>query len=360
MAVPITAPSRRPRAGGIKDIVGSFIEEGRLGVNVQEGLVWEDATCGTSLETTRAGCFAESLGVDEVQTITISGGPTGGDFTLTFDGQTTAAIAWNANAAAVQAALVALSNIEPGDVIVTGGPGPGTPYIATFGGLLADQNLPQMTATSSLTGGASPAVAVTTTTPGVPPQGPPKEGEGFNDYTPIGDPFARYTGVTCWLGGDSEESYEALSRRKFEGLEDRAVEAVLAAWAGDAASPGTAANIVEAIGEAEEYADVNYVGQPVLILSRLAAAVAFAAGVLVRESGRLVTGNGTPVLATGTVETGDEPDLVAVIGWPAVYASPMRSHVAPDYETNTGFAITERVFALGVDCNFRYAVGVSA
>jgi len=42
-----------------------------------------------------------------------------GTFTFTFDGQTTAAINYNANAAAVQAALEALSNIAPGDVIVT-------------------------------------------------------------------------------------------------------------------------------------------------------------------------------------------------------------------------------------------------
>lgn len=42
----------------------------------------------------------------------------GGTFTLTFDGQTTGTIAWNASAATVQTALEALSNIAPGDINV--------------------------------------------------------------------------------------------------------------------------------------------------------------------------------------------------------------------------------------------------
>ena len=43
----------------------------------------------------------------------------GGTFTLTYAGQTTGAIAHNASAATVQTALEALSNIGPGDVLVT-------------------------------------------------------------------------------------------------------------------------------------------------------------------------------------------------------------------------------------------------
>jgi hypothetical protein len=104
--------------------------------------------------------------VNERQTVTITGTPTGGTFTLTYSGQTTASIAYNANASAVQTALEALSNITPGDVAVTGGPGPGTPWVVTFQGSLAATDVTQMTTTGSLTGGSSPAIAVTTTTPG--------------------------------------------------------------------------------------------------------------------------------------------------------------------------------------------------
>lgn len=108
-----------------------------------------------------------AAGTNEVQTVTITGTPTGGTFTLTYDGQTTAPIAYNAASAAVQAALEALRNIGTGNVLVAGGPGPGTPYTVTFQGRLAGRNVNQMTATGAFTGGAAPAVAVTTTTPGV-------------------------------------------------------------------------------------------------------------------------------------------------------------------------------------------------
>lgn len=108
-----------------------------------------------------------TAGTNEVQTVTITGTPTDGNFTLTFAGQTTGNIAYNANAGTVQTALEALSNIASGDVAVTGGPGPGTPWVVTFGGAYAKTDVPQMTANGAgLTGGSSPAVAVTTSTPG--------------------------------------------------------------------------------------------------------------------------------------------------------------------------------------------------
>jgi hypothetical protein len=96
-------------------------------------------------------------GVAEVQTVTITGAPTGGTFTLTLDGEATTAIAYNATAAVVQAALKALSNVDSVTVTGTG------PYVVTFGG---DTNVPQMTATGSFTGGTTPAISVATTTGG--------------------------------------------------------------------------------------------------------------------------------------------------------------------------------------------------
>jgi hypothetical protein len=98
----------------------------------------------------------------EVQTVTVTGVPTGGTFTLTYSGQTTAPIAYNATAATVRTALEALSNLNPGDITTSGGPLPGTPVTVSF----VEGNVVQMTATGSFTGGTSPAVAVTTTTPG--------------------------------------------------------------------------------------------------------------------------------------------------------------------------------------------------
>jgi len=99
--------------------------------------------------------------VNEVQTVTLTGTPSGGTFTLTYDGQTTGTIAYNASAATVTNALEALSNIGSGDVAVTGSAG--GPWTVTFTGALAGTNVPQMTADgSSLTGGSGETLNVTT------------------------------------------------------------------------------------------------------------------------------------------------------------------------------------------------------
>jgi hypothetical protein len=104
---------------------------------------------------------------EEVQQVAITGVPTGGTYTLTFNGQTTTAIPYNATAAQVRTALEALSTIGAGNVTAAGGPHPGTAISVTFTGTLANTNVAQMTASSAgLTGGTSPAVAVTTTTAG--------------------------------------------------------------------------------------------------------------------------------------------------------------------------------------------------
>ena len=57
---------------------------------------------------------------DEFQTIRVANA-TGGTFTLTWNGQTTGPIAWNANAAAIEAALLELPSVAHGDLTVTGG-----------------------------------------------------------------------------------------------------------------------------------------------------------------------------------------------------------------------------------------------
>lgn len=126
-----------------------------------QGMAWRPERC-TSVRSYNACASGD---ISEAQTVTITGGPTGGTFTLTYSGQATAAIAYNANAAAVQSALEALSNLAPGDVTVTGGPGPATPYVVTFRAGMG--NVVQMTASGAgLTGGTAPAVNVVTTTPG--------------------------------------------------------------------------------------------------------------------------------------------------------------------------------------------------
>jgi hypothetical protein len=109
-------------------------------------------------------------GTSEIQTLTITGTPTGGTFALAYSGQVTGPIAYNASAGTVQTALRALAAIGSTGVTCTGGALPGTPVTITFGGTLANTNVALITsdAGAGLTGGTTPAVAVTTATPGLP------------------------------------------------------------------------------------------------------------------------------------------------------------------------------------------------
>jgi hypothetical protein len=105
--------------------------------------------------------------VNEVQSATITGSPTGGTFTLTYAGQTTAAIPFNASAGTVQDRLTALSNLRTGDVIVTGGPGPASAYKVEFTNSLQGTDVTAMTASGAgLTGGTTPGVTIATVTAG--------------------------------------------------------------------------------------------------------------------------------------------------------------------------------------------------
>lgn len=110
------------------------------------------------------GVNAITLLVQLIQTATITGTPTGGTFTLTWNGHTTSGLAFNASASAVQTALAALSGIGAGNVTVTGANG--GPYTITLAMALGNANA--ITASGAgLTGGASPGVTMATTSPTV-------------------------------------------------------------------------------------------------------------------------------------------------------------------------------------------------
>ena len=99
---------------------------------------------------------------NEIQSIMITGNPTGGSFTVQYGGIVSAAIAYNATAATVQTALQAMASIGAGNALVTGGPGPGTPYIVQFTGTLAGNSAGLYGFANTFTGGVSPTVAPAT------------------------------------------------------------------------------------------------------------------------------------------------------------------------------------------------------
>lgn len=89
-----------------------------------------------------------------VQRVTVTDA-TGGTFTLSYEGSTTAALAYNATATTVQAALQAIGAIGS-NVKVTGRPGD---YLVTFSGTLATDAGP-LSADGALLTGVGAAVAV--------------------------------------------------------------------------------------------------------------------------------------------------------------------------------------------------------
>jgi hypothetical protein len=119
-----------------------------------------DATSltGTSPTAVIATGTAGSGTTNEIQTIYAVPTVSGGTFTVTYAGQTTAAVAYNVAPADLQTALENLSNIAPGDVVVSGTAG--TVYVLKFGGTLAGTDVAAVTiGNGSITGGGSYAVA---------------------------------------------------------------------------------------------------------------------------------------------------------------------------------------------------------
>jgi hypothetical protein len=134
------------------------------GTAVDDVVVGED---GIASVTADAGDYVLAAYVNpstrEAQRVAVDG--TAGDYTLTFDGDTTAAIAFDATAAAVETELAGLTGIGTGNVQVSGGPGDSgatTPYVVEFINDLGGVDVSALTADDTgLTGGGA-AVTITT------------------------------------------------------------------------------------------------------------------------------------------------------------------------------------------------------
>ena len=125
------------------------------GLTPESGIQFSD---GTINDLTVTGNVIKNFG--DRYTLTFSGSPTGGNFTLSYGGFTTAAITYSTTAATtaanIQAALVALTSIGAGNATVTVSSSTVfTASIINTAGTLA-------LGTSSLTGGTSPTLALVT------------------------------------------------------------------------------------------------------------------------------------------------------------------------------------------------------
>ena len=192
---PRTTAVNTPRFSAVAPALAAYYQVGvrfRTTVNNQTGTVYL-RDIGPTLSggvrvpvrtmtwnaTTERWNYQTLVGTDEVQTISKTGTVTGGNWTFTFNGATTANIAWNAAAATVQAAIEALSTVGTGNVVVTGT----GPWVLTFSEKLAGtyQNIGSVT-NVSLTG-TTPGIAIAKTTSGAESDLGPKDKYWWDTYT---------------------------------------------------------------------------------------------------------------------------------------------------------------------------------
>jgi len=123
-------------------------------------LTWLNTTEGTAA-------------VSEVQTVTLATAPDnvpdGGHFHLTYGGETTAAIDWDATAAEIKTALEALSTVDTDDITVSGAMATGITF--TFANTLGDMGLITMDSTALLDGVEVITNTIAETTKGFETQG---------------------------------------------------------------------------------------------------------------------------------------------------------------------------------------------
>lgn len=132
-----------------------------------------DAQAGYEVRIATSTAYLSGA-VNEVQSIAVTGSPTGGTFKLGFQRSpnapvgATVDIARNATAATVQTALQGIASIGSGNVACAGGPLGTAAVTVTFQNKMGGWNWPTLTLyQNNLTGGSSPTVTRTTTTSGV-------------------------------------------------------------------------------------------------------------------------------------------------------------------------------------------------
>lgn len=157
------------------------------------------------------------MSTNQKRTITGTGTISGGTYAIVYGGQS-ATVPFGATASAIQTLLEALSNVEPGDVIVTGGPVASTPVVIESTGINAQRAVTVTVDGALLTGGGS--VAATTTTPAVAPTSSdvipimPGEVNAYLDTTVGAIGTTQYTGdFACgWALGNRRNPVWTLNR----------------------------------------------------------------------------------------------------------------------------------------------------
>ncbi len=170
----------------------------------------------------------------------------------------------------------------------------------------------------------------------------------FGPTTVQAERFALYSAVECDLFGSD---YDEIATTVLQRWEDKYVGqwlqlAQLIPALGT--NIGAAADIVEAVALAEQWAGENYGGLPILHMSRAEATRAIAADVVTSAlDGTLTTVQGTPV-ANSAGYTDD--DVIWVTGAVHIWRAPIHTYKTPDPLKNTALGLAERGYAVSIDC----------
>lgn len=159
-------------ANGLADIITTYsVEHGGSvrGIELSYGIVNELEIAFSRDDVTISGSMIGQKVTDDVypstnetQTVIKSGDVTSGHFHLTFGGQKSGEIQYNATAADVQTALRALSTIGSTGCRCTGGPLPSTGVVVEFTGPLAQTDVATLTVdNTAIAGGGTIAVSET-------------------------------------------------------------------------------------------------------------------------------------------------------------------------------------------------------
>lgn len=98
--------------------------------------------------------FARKLRDQKTTYVTITGGtPSSGTWSFTVGGQTAAALSKTITAAALQTALEALSNVDPGDVVATAGPLGTAPIVLVWQGQFLTTEVPALSTADTFDAG---------------------------------------------------------------------------------------------------------------------------------------------------------------------------------------------------------------
>lgn len=213
------------------------VQVNRGGIRNTLGPDWADILASTGF------CFTEAEDITGTYSLTseinhlTQGGAGLTSYTITVNGQTTGSIVAAATAATVQTALEALSNVAPGDVVVTGTASP-IDMLLTWGGLLAGTNV----AVSTTPTGGTGTVLVTTTQQGGLPGPKPCNTVECPDFI---DHRLDVCGVCIQAGILGDRAYPEATRRYVEGAVTAHMHRVDANIIADIVAGSTAVTVVD-------------------------------------------------------------------------------------------------------------------